>query len=168
MLTGRAENHIRGNPDLDDTIARLGMYEKAGADVLYAPGLRTVEEIWAVCDAVTQPVNVLALGNLSLAEITGAGAQRVSVGGGLAWVAVGAFAEAAAAWRDVLRFSDNPTDRTQFAKSLIQAGSLDELIRFKDDAAEVRAGLDLSSKVVDEGRAGLRAGQRLRAREARP
>jgi 2-methylisocitrate lyase-like PEP mutase family enzyme len=60
-LTGRAENHIRGNPDLDDTIARLQAYEEAGADVLYAPGLRTAEEIRAVCEAVSKPVNVLAV-----------------------------------------------------------------------------------------------------------
>ena len=64
MLTARAENHIRGNPDLDDTIARLQAFEAAGADVLYAPGLRTVDEIRAVCDAVSRPVNVLALGDL--------------------------------------------------------------------------------------------------------
>src|SRR5579871_3262229 len=50
VLTGRAENHLRGNPDLDDTIARLRAYAAAGADCLYAPGLRTVEEIRAVCD----------------------------------------------------------------------------------------------------------------------
>ena len=53
-LTGRAENHIRGNPDLDDTIARLQAYEAAGADVLYAPGLRTPDEIRAVCEAVDE------------------------------------------------------------------------------------------------------------------
>ncbi len=97
VLTARAENHIRGNPDLDDTIARLQAYEAAGADVLYAPGLRTAAEIRTVCDAVTRPVNVLALGGLSLDEIVGAGAQRVSVGGGLTWVAVNAFADAARA-----------------------------------------------------------------------
>ena len=60
-LTARAENHIRGNPDLDDTIARLLAFDEAGADVLYAPGLRSVEEIRAVCGAVSKPVNVLAL-----------------------------------------------------------------------------------------------------------
>ena len=59
-LTARAENHIRGNPDLDDTIARLQAYERAGADVLYAPGLRDGDEIRAVCEAVAKPVNVLA------------------------------------------------------------------------------------------------------------
>jgi 2-methylisocitrate lyase-like PEP mutase family enzyme len=99
-LTARAENHIRGNPDLDDTIARLQAFGQAGADVLYAPGLRTVVEIRTVCDAVSKPVNVLALGSLSLAEIVEAGAQRVSVGGALAWVAVRALADAAAAIRD--------------------------------------------------------------------
>jgi len=100
VLTARAENHIRGNPDLADTIARLQAYEQAGADVLYAPGLRTVDEIRAVCEAVTKPVNVLALPGLSVPEIAGAGAQRVSVGGGLTWVAVKALADAAAAIRD--------------------------------------------------------------------
>src|SRR5438132_5449435 len=59
-LTARAENHIRGNPDLVDTIARLRAFEEAGADVLYAPGLRTAEELRAVCEAVPSPVNVLA------------------------------------------------------------------------------------------------------------
>jgi 2-methylisocitrate lyase-like PEP mutase family enzyme len=99
-LTGRAENHIRGNPDLDDTIARLQAFERAGADVLYAPGLRTPAEIGAVCDAVSRPVNVLALPGMSLEQIVGAGAQRVSLGGALAWVAVKAFADAAQAIHD--------------------------------------------------------------------
>jgi 2-methylisocitrate lyase-like PEP mutase family enzyme len=100
MLTARAENHLRGNPDLEDTIARLKAYEAAGADVLYAPGLASAEEIAAVCDAVSKPVNVLARPNLSVAQITGAGAQRVSVGGALTWVAARALADAAAAIRD--------------------------------------------------------------------
>ena len=100
MLTARAENHIRGNPDLDDTIARLRAYEEAGADVLYAPGLETDAEIRALCSAVTKPVNVLALPGMSVTGIVGAGAQRVSVGGGLTWVAVEAMANAALAIRD--------------------------------------------------------------------
>jgi 2-methylisocitrate lyase-like PEP mutase family enzyme len=100
MLTARAENHIRGNPDLDDTIARLQAFERAGADVLFAPGLRTAEEIRSVCDAVSRPLNVLALPGMSLDEIVGAGAQRVSLGGGLAWVGVKAFADAAQAIHD--------------------------------------------------------------------
>jgi 2-methylisocitrate lyase-like PEP mutase family enzyme len=105
MLTARAENHIRGNPDLDDTIARLQAYERAGADVLYAPGLRTSEEIRIVCEAVTLPVNVLAVPGLSFAEVAAVGAQRVSVGGSLTWVAVGAAAQAATAVRDEGDFS---------------------------------------------------------------
>jgi 2-methylisocitrate lyase-like PEP mutase family enzyme len=100
MLTARAENHIRGNPDLDDTITRLEAFERAGADVLYAPGLRTVDEIRAVCEATQKPVNVLARPKLSLTEIVEAGAQRVSVGGSLAFVAVAAMASAAEAIRD--------------------------------------------------------------------
>ena len=96
-LTARAENHLRGNPDLDDTIARLQAYEAAGADVLYAPGLLTAEEISTVCNGVSKPVNVLAFGRqrLSLTEIVEAGAQRISVGGGLTWTAVNAAIEAA-------------------------------------------------------------------------
>lgn len=87
-LTARAENQIRGNPDLDDTIARLRAYEGAGADVLYAPGLRDAAEVRAVCEAVGCPVNVLAHRGLSMSEVVAAGAQRVSVGGGLAWAAI--------------------------------------------------------------------------------
>jgi 2-methylisocitrate lyase-like PEP mutase family enzyme len=105
MLTGRAENFIRGNPDLEDTIARLNAYAEAGADVLYAPGLRTVDEIRAVCASVPRPVNVLARPDLSFVEVAGAGAQRVSVGGALTWVAAAAFAEAATAIRDRGDFS---------------------------------------------------------------
>ena len=95
ILTARAENHIRGNPDLDDTIKRLQAYEQAGADVLYAPGLKTVDEIRAVCESLTKPVNVLARANLTFAEMVEAGAQRVSVGGALTWVAVQAAMDAA-------------------------------------------------------------------------
>jgi 2-methylisocitrate lyase-like PEP mutase family enzyme len=105
VLTARAENHIRGNPDLDDTIARLQAYDEAGADVLYAPGLATVDEIRAVCSAVSKPVNVLARPQLHFAEIAGAGAQRVSVGGALTWVAVAALVAAAERIRDDGDFS---------------------------------------------------------------
>jgi 2-methylisocitrate lyase-like PEP mutase family enzyme len=105
VLTARAENHIRGNPDLEDTIARLRAFEDAGADVLYAPGLRTSTEVRAVCEAVAKPVNVLAVAGLSLADLAAAGARRVSVGGGLTWVAVKAMADAAEAIRDHGDFS---------------------------------------------------------------
>ena len=100
VLTARAENHIRGNPDLDDTIARLQAYERAGADVLYAPGLRDAAEIKAVCDAVGRPVNVLAHKGLTVGEIAEAGGTRISVGGALTWVAINAMAEAAQRIRD--------------------------------------------------------------------
>jgi 2-methylisocitrate lyase-like PEP mutase family enzyme len=89
-LTGRAENFLRGNPDLDDTIARLQAYERAGADVVYAPRLTDAEQIKAVCDAASAPVNVLAFAALGLSfdEIAEAGAQRVSVGGWLTYTAM--------------------------------------------------------------------------------
>jgi 2-methylisocitrate lyase-like PEP mutase family enzyme len=99
-LTARAENHIRGNPDLDDTIARLQAYEEAGADVLYAPGLRSGDDIRVVTAAVAKPVNVLAHAALSVGEIVDAGGQRISVGGGLTWVAMRAMAAAAGQIRD--------------------------------------------------------------------
>jgi 2-methylisocitrate lyase-like PEP mutase family enzyme len=104
-LTARAENHIRGNPDLDDTIARLQAYEGAGADVLFAPGLRSGDEIKAVCDAVSKPVNVLAFARLSMSEIVEAGGRRVSVGGGLAFVGLAAVVAAAEQIRDTGDFS---------------------------------------------------------------
>jgi 2-methylisocitrate lyase-like PEP mutase family enzyme len=99
-LTARAENYVRGNPDLDDTITRLQAYEKAGADVLYAPRLGTTDEIRAICDATTKPVNVLAQPHLSVGEIAAAGGRRISVGGLLTWVAVEAMADAAELIRD--------------------------------------------------------------------
>jgi 2-methylisocitrate lyase-like PEP mutase family enzyme len=104
-LTARAENHIRGNPDLDDTIARLEAYERAGADVLYAPGLRSGEEIRAVREATSKPINVLARPRLSMSEIVEAGGQRISVGGALAFVAAGALTSAAEQVRDTGDFS---------------------------------------------------------------
>jgi 2-methylisocitrate lyase-like PEP mutase family enzyme len=104
-LTGRAENHIRDNPDLDDTIARLQAYERAGADVLYAPGLRSTDDIRAVADAVSKPLNVLALRRFTMDDIVDAGAQRVSVGGALTFVGMAAVAAAAETIRDTGDFS---------------------------------------------------------------
>ncbi len=94
-LTARAENHFRGNPDLDDTILRLQAYEAAGADVLFAPAIRTDDEIRAICGAVSKPVNVLAFPNLSMDRIVAAGAQRVSVGSQLSHIASTAMVVAA-------------------------------------------------------------------------
>lgn len=105
MLTARAENHIRGNPELDDTIARLQDYEEAGADVLYAPGLHSKNEIRAVRDAISRPLNVLAHSGLSMSEVIAAGARRISVGGALVWVAVDAMVTAARKMNDDGDFS---------------------------------------------------------------
>ena len=96
VLTARAENHIRGVDDLADTIARLQAYQEAGADVLYAPGVRTAEQITAVVGAVDRPVNVLTLpGTPSIAELGVLGVARISVGSGFSLVAYGALAVAA-------------------------------------------------------------------------
>ena len=97
-LTARAENFIRGRPDLDDTIARLVAFEAAGADVLYAPGLPSLEAIRTVCQALAKPVNVLmglAGSAMSTAELADAGVRRISLGGVLARAATGAFMAAA-------------------------------------------------------------------------
>ena len=99
-LTARAENYVRGNPDLDDTLARLQAFERAGADVLYAPRVPGPAEIRALREATSKPLNVLAGPGLSVAEIGEAGGQRVSVGGRLAWVAINGMAAAAAELRD--------------------------------------------------------------------
>lgn len=82
VLTARAENLIRGNPDLDDTIARLLAYQQAGADVLYAPGLSTLTDVQRVVEAVDRPVNVLVFPGLKgVADLAQAGVARISVGG---------------------------------------------------------------------------------------
>ena len=102
-LTGRAENHLHGRPDLADTIARLQAYQEAGADVLYAPGLASRDDIAEVVRSVDRPVNV-GMGprgaRLSLAELSALGVRRVSVGSSLARVALGAFLRAAREMRE--------------------------------------------------------------------
>ena len=115
-LTARAENHIRGNPDLEDTLGRLRAFADAGADVLYAPGLRSGEEIAAVCAAVAKPVNVLALPGMSLSAIVDAGAQRISVGGGFAWAAVNGLVAAVEELRASGSFAalSSPPDLTEW------------------------------------------------------
>jgi 2-methylisocitrate lyase-like PEP mutase family enzyme len=97
-LTARAENYLHGRPDLKDTIARLQAYQDTGADVLYAPGLATKEDIAAVVSSVDRPVNVV-MGlqgvQLSLAELSSMGVKRISVGSSLNRAALGAFLLAA-------------------------------------------------------------------------
>jgi len=101
VLTARAENLIRGRDDLADTIARLQAYQEAGADVLFAPGVRTVEAIKAVTSSVDAPVNVLvSAGAPEVAEVAAAGAARISVGGSWAIVAYAAVVEAANELKD--------------------------------------------------------------------
>lgn len=100
LLIGRAENFVVGVPDLDDTLVRLQAYAAAGADCLYAPGVRTREQIEAVIAAVApKPVNVLIGANsaFTLQDLTALGVRRVSVGGALARVAWGGFMQAAQA-----------------------------------------------------------------------
>lgn len=95
VLTARAENLLHGRSDLADTITRLQRYQEAGADVLYAPGLTSIEDVRAVVGSVDRPVNVLALaGAPSVAELAEAGVARISVGGAFAFAAVGALVEA--------------------------------------------------------------------------
>ena len=97
-LTARAENYLVGKPDLRDTITRLQAYQSAGADVLYAPGLTSKDDIASVVRSLDRPVNVV-MGlqgvQLSLAELSALGVKRVSVGSALSRVAFGAFLRAA-------------------------------------------------------------------------
>jgi 2-methylisocitrate lyase-like PEP mutase family enzyme len=96
VLTARAENLLRGIRDMDDTIRRLQAYEAAGADVLYAPGLTTLEDVRTVTSALRKPVNVLAplVKGASVAQLAAAGARRLSVGGALARAALTALVQA--------------------------------------------------------------------------
>jgi 2-methylisocitrate lyase-like PEP mutase family enzyme len=102
-LTARAENYLVGRPDLGDTISRLQAYQMAGADVLYAPGLTTADDIAAVVRSLDRPVNVV-MGlqgvRLSLAELSAIGVRRVSVGSALSRAALGAFLRAAREMRE--------------------------------------------------------------------
>jgi len=117
-LTARCENYLCGNPDLNDTIERLQAYQLAGADVLYAPGLRKRDDIAAVVSSVDRPVNVV-MGfqgtDLTLAELSAIGVKRVSVGSALSRAALGAFLRAAREMRNhgTFTFAD---DAVSFAE----------------------------------------------------
>lgn len=99
MLVARAENYLHGRADLDDTITRLRAFEKAGAEVLYAPGLTRPEDIRTVCASVTKPVNVLmglkGAPRLTVMELGELGVRRISVGSGFSRAALTAFSHAA-------------------------------------------------------------------------
>jgi 2-methylisocitrate lyase-like PEP mutase family enzyme len=103
LLTARAENLLHGRNDMADTIRRLQAYAAAGADVLYAPGLRNVAEVRQVVDAVNRPVNVVT-GWLdpavTAAQLAEAGAKRISVGGALSRLALAAFVDGARAMKE--------------------------------------------------------------------
>ena len=124
MLTARAENFLRGRPDLDDTIRRLQAFEKAGADVLYAPLLPDIAAIKTVCAAVSKPVNVLA-GRplLSVAELAQAGVKRVSIGGLLALGALGGLLRAAREVKEHGTFT--------FAKDAARGAEINAMMREK-------------------------------------
>ena len=103
VLTARAENLIRGRNDMADTIRRLKAYSAAGAEVLYAPGLRTAAEIRAVVEAIDRPLNVVTgwlEPGVTVADVAAAGAKRISVGGALNRLALAAFVDAARAMKE--------------------------------------------------------------------
>jgi 2-methylisocitrate lyase-like PEP mutase family enzyme len=112
MFVARAENYLRGRKDLDDTIRRLQAYEKAGAEVLYAPGVTDPEEIRTVCASVAKPLNVLVgikgVVPLSVQELGSLGVRRISLGSGFTRAALTAFLHAAREVRDhgTFRFAD--------------------------------------------------------------
>ncbi len=123
-LTGRAENYLHGRPDLKDTIARLQAYQEAGADVLYAPGLASKDDIAVVVSSVDRPVNVV-MGlqgvQLSLAELSAMGVKRVSVGSSLNRTALGAFLRGAREMRDHGTFT--------FAKDAASAREISAMLK---------------------------------------
>lgn len=124
VLTARAENFLHGIADLDDTIKRLQAFEKAGAEVLYAPALGSLDHIRTVCSAVKRPVNVLAGGaSFTVQQLAEAGAKRISLGSSLARIALGALMRAGEEIRDCGTFG--------FAKGGASYGEIDRLMRGK-------------------------------------
>ena len=108
MLTARAENLLHGRPDLDDTIRRLQAFEKVGADVLYAPGVRDLATIRTVASSVSKPLNVVmsaADPSLTAAQLAEAGVKRISVGGALSRLALAAFLKGAREMKDAGGFT---------------------------------------------------------------
>ena len=123
MLVGRCENHLRGRTDLNDTIKRLQAYQAAGADVLFAPGLTTAEDIGAVCSSLDRPVNVIGgIGGVtqSLADLAALGVRRVSIGNFLHSAAMTGMINAARTMQD---------GRFDFTASLVPGGELNRLLK---------------------------------------
>jgi 2-methylisocitrate lyase-like PEP mutase family enzyme len=123
-LTARAENYLHGKPDLKDTIKRLQLFQDAGADVLYAPGLATQEDIATVLKSVDRPLNVL-MGlqgaRLDLATLSAMGVRRVSVGSALSRAAYGAFLRAAREMRERGTF--------EFAEEAVKFKEISDLLK---------------------------------------
>lgn len=119
VLTARSENFLWGRRDLDDTIRRLQAFEKAGADVLYAPGLDDLAQVRDICSAVTRPVNVLAVPQFTVAALAEAGARRISLGSKLTNLAFGAVERAAREMLDCGTFD--------FARQIKPFGELQKL-----------------------------------------
>jgi 2-methylisocitrate lyase-like PEP mutase family enzyme len=103
-LTARAENFLHGRADLDDTIRRLQAFEKAGADVLFAPGLPHVEAVGQVCASLRRPVNAIANAAFTLKQLADAGVKRVSTGSALSRAALQAVLDAAQEMKETGRF----------------------------------------------------------------
>jgi 2-methylisocitrate lyase-like PEP mutase family enzyme len=118
VLTARAENFLYGHDDLNDTVSRLAAYRAAGADVVYAPGLRIPADITRVVESVDAPVNVLAVaGAPTVGELTALGVRRISTGGSLAWAAYGSLRDAA---RELLE-----TGTTTFRERALSADEIE-------------------------------------------
>jgi len=123
VLTARSENYLHGRKDLNDTIRRLQAFQEAGADVLYAPGMTSMDEIATLVRSVDRPVNVLAgmQGvHFDLAELSRVGVRRVSVGGALTRVALGAFLRAAREMKQhgTFTFVDEPVSSGEISNLL--------------------------------------------------
>ncbi len=116
VFTARAENFLHGRTDLDDTIRRLQAFEKAGADVLYAPGLSDIASVRAVCQALEKPVNVLSTADFTVPALAGAGAKRISVGSQLACTAFSALERASREMLDVGSFTFNRANSMTYRK----------------------------------------------------
>jgi 2-methylisocitrate lyase-like PEP mutase family enzyme len=119
VFTARTENFLHGKTDFDDTIKRLQAFEKAGADVLFAPGISDLEHIKTICASVSKPVSVLAPASLTVSELASIGVRRISLGPRLTTAAFTAVRDAA---RDVL---DKGT--FEFAKTGVSFGDLQQL-----------------------------------------
>jgi 2-methylisocitrate lyase-like PEP mutase family enzyme len=120
-LTARCENYLNGKADIKDTIRRLQAYQEAGADVLYAPGIVTKEDIAAVVGSVDRPVNVLAgLPGMKMnrAELSAMGVKRISIGSGLARAAFSAFVRGASEMREhgTFAFTENTLMLSEIGK----------------------------------------------------